>query len=496
MADTVTTRQDLPEWARSFGFGGLDTLGRLIFHDPTDGGDFWRKNAKGSDVFDMSGGLKKGGTPFNAELPSGYNYDAIMNDRQMPLAPLPEWYNDAEIAARSYAQSQMESAVPLRNAADQWLIDSIGGGDPNQADTPRDFASMYNTFLTAGPLAGASRAGMLDALTGNSQEYSKQRLLDSMYGKTSKSAENSLAGLIGPQSDIATDAATWSYAGPNAGAARARSYDTIQGKFLSPESNPYLKSNVDASLKAIADAYQYGTAPETMGQFARAGSYGGSAHQQTMKMKQFDLGRTLSDAANQMYGENFARERGAQESAINAERGLSASALEAERGRQYGAAENAMSRAQQAALDEASGYRSLLDSQMSRGAAASDSELNRNAQIMAMFPELMQSRYYDSDAARALYGEKRQLTDARNQGNYQNALTMYQLPMNLINILGSGLASFTGGGGVTTQTTTNPNAISPVAAGLGGTTVGLSALSALGGPSGLGFWGGAPPQGQ
>lgn len=487
MAEQInsTTRQDLPDWSRGAGVGGLQQLLELIWRAPSDG-QWYKPNADGSgEVLDISGGMKKGGTPFMDSLPSGYNYEQIGNGA-IPLSPLPGSYNEGELASRALAVDKLQSGQPLRLAADQWLMDSIGG--PSD-----DMARMYNAYLTGGPLAGASRSGLLDALTGNTQQAANQRMLDTIYGGSSKAAENALLGLIGPQSDVATDAATWAYTGPNAGAARARSLDTIQGAYLSPESNPYLKANTDAELKAIADAYQYATAPETMGQFARAGAYGGSAHQQTMKMKQFDLGRTLTDAANRAYGENFARERVAQQDAIDRERGYAETAREGERGRQYNAQDSMLSRALQAALDERTGYRSLLDNQMSRGAAAADSDLGRGAQIMSMFPELMQSRYYDADVGRALFGEKRQLEDAQNQAKYQNALTMYQLPFNLMNIFGSGLASMTGGGSVTTQTSTNPNAISPVAQGLGGAALGLSALSALGGQNGLGFWG--PPSG-
>lgn len=474
MAEQVnsTTRQDLPEWARSFGFGGLEQLGRLIFRDPKDGGDFWRKNASGSDVFDMSGGLKKGGTPFDPSLPSGYNYQDIAN-RALPFAPLMSGYNDGELASRALAVDKLQSGQPLRLSADQWMQDALGGAGS-------DLARMNQAYTLGGPVAGASRVGLMDALQGNSQDYAQQALLDAMFGGGANSASNSAYNQLNGERDVARDASMFNITGQNAGAARARALDTIQGKYLSPESNPYLGATYDAAANRAAKAYRFGTAPGVDAQFARAGSFGGSAHQQTKDMANFDFGQSLTDLANQMYGENYSRERQNMLNAGSEAQQYANASLEGERGRQQATQQQLLQQQLQAALDERGGWRSMLDNTLTREANAADSELGRGVQVMSLFPQFMQSRYYDADVGRALFGEKRQMEDANNQIRYQNALSAYQLPFNLLNILGSGLASFTGGGGVTTQTTTNPNAINPVAQGIGAGAAGISALSQLG----------------
>lgn len=491
MAETnSTTRQDLPDWARPYGGAGFSSLISWLFPNQT-------RTPTGNENW-----------PENIELGAPASYDEIGG----PLAPFLTGFNQWEQSGQQMALNQILKNQPVRDSSQQWMLDTLGG--PSS-----DLARQYETYMTGGPVAGASRLGLMDALTGRPQEAASQSLLDAMYGGTANQAQQAAYNTLGNQRDLATDASTWSYAGPLAGqarqqslaelrgdalnnplfgAAQARQMDTIQGGFLSPESNPYLQSNLDTGLKSITDAYRYATAPSTAAQFARSGSFGGSAHQQTQGMQQFEMGRNLTDFANQFLGDNFARERQNQLAAISGERGQYAqeranqlgalgqergytqSALEAERGRQYGTQENALQRALQGALDERGGWRSMLDNQLTRGMQASEGELGRGVQAQSLVPDLMQSTYQDADVLRSLGSEYRNFTDAQNQINYQNQQQQFQWPFRLYDIIGSGLASFTGGGGVTTQTSSNPNALSSGAQGAGLGMLGVGALSNLG----------------
>ena len=450
MADIVTQRQDLPDWARPYGGSLFANLVKSFFpqmETVQTGRDDW---------------------PVDVYLNDPATYEQMGGALRPGLDP----FTDLENQGRWYAGRQVQESGPLRSAADAWLLGKMtGGGD--------DLAQLTQSYTMGGPLAGATRVGLLDALEGNSQKNAAQRLIDSMSGKTSRSAEDRLYGMLGDEGDYSRDAAYDTIGGSLAGGARRSAADTINGRYLDPSANSHFGATVDAGTKAIADAYKYATAPEAMGAAARAGVYGGSAHQQTTGMKQFELGRNLSDFVNQMYADNYSRERQNQLAASNAERGYTQSALEAERGRGYSAAENALSRAQQAALDERGGWRSLLDQQNNRMLSASEGELGRGIQTMSLYPELMKSRYDDADVLRQLGAEERQLSEANKEIEYQNALTKFQWPFNLYNIMGSSLASFTGGGGVQTTTSPNPNAISPVAGALGGGLAGASILSNL-----------------
>jgi hypothetical protein len=197
-------------------------------------------------------------------------------------------------------------------------------------------------------------------------------------------------------------------------------------------------------------------------------------------------------------GDNYGRERGYQENAstnarnayqqersnqlgaLQNERNFAQSALEAERGRQYGTQENALSRATQAAGGERNLWSQLLDNQLTRGMNASEGELGRGVQVQSILPQLMQSRYQDADVLRSLGSEYRNYIDQQNQIDYQNKQQEFQWPLHLYDILGSGLANFTGGGSTTTQTGTNPNAPSGGAQAVGLGTLGVVALSQIG----------------
>lgn len=78
--------------------------------------------------------------------------------------------------------------------------------------------------------------------------------------------------------------------------ARQNYTDTMSGKYLSPDSNPWLKATVNQALGDVQS--------KVNSQFG-GNNYGTTAHQET-------LTRNLSDAANQAYGQNYVNERNNQ----------------------------------------------------------------------------------------------------------------------------------------------------------------------------------------
>lgn len=99
--------------------------------------------------------------------------------------------------------------------------------------------------------------------------------------------------------------------------ANALNNATLSGAFLSPDSNPYLKQNVNTALDAVQSRVN--------SQFS-GNNYGSSANQET-------LTKNLADTAAQMYGQNYMNERGMQQQAmgltpsLNANRYLDANQL-------------------------------------------------------------------------------------------------------------------------------------------------------------------------
>lgn len=84
-------------------------------------------------------------------------------------------------------------------------------------------------------------------------------------------------------------------------AANNNATSTLNGDFLSPDSNPYLKQNVSRAMDDVQTRVN--------SQFS-GNNYGGSANQEL-------LTRNLGDTAAGMYGENFARERNNQMQTMN-----------------------------------------------------------------------------------------------------------------------------------------------------------------------------------
>lgn len=462
MAEIVTQRQDLPPWAQSVGHAGLNTLLEILYNSP-DSGSYYTPDGK----FDKSGGLR------------GY---------KGPDMPLPGRYNEVEQGARDYIFDKAQSGQPLRLAMDQRLMDMLGRGDPGAVDTMGDLADEQRIFNMGGPLAGASRSAALSGITGETQGAANQALYDAIFGTGARSAQRSAENALGGERDIARDASFANFMSPNMGAGRAQQLATLQGNYLMPGSNPFLDATADAQSRRLANAYRYGTAPSTDAAFARAGSFGGSAHQQTKQMQQFDFGQNLSDSLNQLYAGNYDRERQNMLNAGSEALQFGNQSLEAERTRQYNTQSQMLQQALEAALNERQGWRSMVENQLQRGAQTAEGQAGRDIQLLQLFPELMRSRYDDGDIGRLLGAEKRGIEDARNQAGYQNRMSRYEWPFKALEMLGQGIASFTGGQSV--QTAQNPNSNSNVANGLGAGLLSIGALSQLGGQNGFGWWGG------
>lgn len=93
---------------------------------------------------------------------------------------------------------------------------------------------------------------------------------------------------------------------PTLNAANNNITGTLNGNYLSPNSNPWLKSNVDTAMNGVQSRIN--------SQFNN-NNFGGTAHQETMQ-------RGLGEVASGMYGDNYARERGNQLNAATQAIGL------------------------------------------------------------------------------------------------------------------------------------------------------------------------------
>jgi hypothetical protein len=81
----------------------------------------------------------------------------------------------------------------------------------------------------------------------------------------------------------------------------------VNGDYLSPQSNPYLRDTFDAAAGAVSDQFKNITAPTTDALFASNGPISGGARQNAQNLNNATLGRTLNDLAANIYGANYSQ---------------------------------------------------------------------------------------------------------------------------------------------------------------------------------------------
>lgn len=91
---------------------------------------------------------------------------------------------------------------------------------------------------------------------------------------------------------------------------------TLQGKYMSPDANPWLAATAQKAMGDISNNYRTGTGVNTDAAAARAGAFGGSAWRQQVAANEAALGDSLGNAANQFYGQNYLNERNNQMQAL------------------------------------------------------------------------------------------------------------------------------------------------------------------------------------
>lgn len=85
---------------------------------------------------------------------------------------------------------------------------------------------------------------------------------------------------------------------------------TAGGGFLSPESNPFLRSNIEASLRPAVQQFQNTVLPAFGSQAIQSGAFSGSsARDLAFNQLASGFGNTLADTASQIGFDNFQRER-------------------------------------------------------------------------------------------------------------------------------------------------------------------------------------------
>jgi len=159
-------------------------------------------------------------------------------------------------------------------------------------------------------------------------------------------------GLTGARSPMTQEAEQLALARARAGspglrAAQGYDSDVLSGAYLA--SNPYLDAMYGNAASRVGQSFAETTLPAIASMFASAGRYGPGAMSKQVDRAQQNLGDTLARLATEIYGQNYARERGAMESAAGRAPTLAAADyMDADALARYGAARDAYD---QAAID-------------------------------------------------------------------------------------------------------------------------------------------------
>jgi len=150
---------------------------------------------------------------------------------------------------------------------------------------------------------------------------------------------------------------------------------TANGNFLTPDSNPFIKSIANQA----ADAAQ----ARTNAQFGSAGRSGGLYAQL--------FGQGVANAANQVYAQNYENERQRQIAAQNTLLGANQTAHEGALGRQFGAASDIFGAQNSAAENAASRASNAYEAERGRQQGAAGGLINTQLQAAAQQPGLLQA---------------------------------------------------------------------------------------------------------
>jgi|SRR5215471_2039921 len=100
--------------------------------------------------------------------------------------------------------------------------------------------------------------------------------------------------------------------GVGAGGLRQLAGDTVSGKYLDPNTNPYLKAAADEAAGAVSRNYTRSILPALGSAAIQSGAYGGSRQGVQEGLAAGEYAREANTAANNMYYQNYAAERDRQ----------------------------------------------------------------------------------------------------------------------------------------------------------------------------------------
>jgi hypothetical protein len=211
--------------------------------------------------------------------------------------------------------------------------------------------------------------------------------------------------------------------------------DTVSGKYLHPETNPYLRGTYDAAAEGVTRNFSTAVLPGLMAAGQRSGQFGGSAMNELMANAQGELGDSLGDMGNQIYAGNYAAERDRQMQA-GAGMGNTIETGFMPQERVYSVGQRRQDQAQ-----------SQYDNDYANRTARQDYDQSYNdndAQNRQDYQKYQQESYDNDYAARLA---RQDYDQSWLDTNYANAASRAEWPFNILSGYGNAIGQAAGGGG-------------------------------------------------
>ena len=225
-----------------------------------------------------------------------------------------DYYNNQVIAEQSRTGQQ--------NGNNQ-----MSGAFSVASNAPTTFQNAdYKPDLNALNISGApvSTSGTINTSSTSSPYEGQRPYLDESFAEARRLYETggpkgfgrpTVANFSGPTESALQSIENTAMAGsPNIGVGQNLLGQTLSGDFLN--SNPYLDQMYNQAADSVTRNYREAVAPGIGANAEAQGRYGSGLYQNMMANSQRELGDSLGRLGTNIYGQNYATERGRQDAAI------------------------------------------------------------------------------------------------------------------------------------------------------------------------------------
>ena len=202
-------------------------------------------------------------------------------------------------------QNRALQGSPYQNAAGNFVLNTLNGTNANPAtDYLQGFANNTVDPMRVMPASfDAARMGPYEQM-----DAASVRDVRNMDAANVRDVRNMQAATVNPNRQVQVgDGLT--------GLTRQTFNQTMRGNYLN--SNPYLDQTFNRASDAVTRQWNESVLPGVNSTFSLAGRTGSGAHQNAVNQASEQLGDTLSDLGNQIYGQNYQQERDRMMQAAN-----------------------------------------------------------------------------------------------------------------------------------------------------------------------------------